>query len=99
MLSFVITFANIQSKSIEKQVMKGGVNMGYTQVALEDKILDMYPEITKKGLSPRIRFDEEKDVWLVTLKKKTGKSLRPALIKKMLMPAWITHIANLSEQR
>ena len=43
--------------------------MGYTQVALEDKILDMYPEITKSGISSRIRFDAEKDTWLVTLKK------------------------------
>jgi hypothetical protein len=43
--------------------------MGYTQVALEDKILEMYPEITKLGISPRIRFDEEKNIWSVKFKK------------------------------
>lgn len=35
--------------------------MGYTQVALEDKILEMYPEITTYGISPRISFDEKRD--------------------------------------
>ena len=43
--------------------------MGYTLVALEDKILDMYPEIRTQGISPRLNFDKEKDAWAVTLKK------------------------------
>jgi hypothetical protein len=43
--------------------------MGYTQVALEDKILEMYPDITKLGISPRIKFDDEKNVWFVKLRK------------------------------
>jgi len=43
--------------------------MGYTLVALEDKILEMYPEITNKGISPRISFDEAKDAWMVRLVK------------------------------
>ncbi len=41
--------------------------MGYTQVALEDKILDMYPEV--RTLSPKFRFNQEKDAWIITLKK------------------------------
>jgi hypothetical protein len=41
--------------------------MGYSQVALEDKILDMYPEISKKGISPRLSFDDAKDAWIVKL--------------------------------
>lgn len=41
--------------------------MGYTQVALEDKLLEMYPEILKKGISPRLSFDEAKDAWMVKL--------------------------------
>lgn len=41
--------------------------MGYTQVALEDKILNMYPEA--RALSPRIRMDENKDCWEVKFKK------------------------------
>ncbi len=43
--------------------------MGYTQVALEDKLLEMYPEILQKGISPRLSFDEAKDVWIVKLVK------------------------------
>jgi len=41
--------------------------MGYTQVALEDKLLDMYPEIRDKKISPHISFDEGKDAWMVKL--------------------------------
>jgi hypothetical protein len=41
--------------------------MGYTQVALEDKILDMFPEIRKNGLSPRLSFDAGKNAWVVKL--------------------------------
>ena len=43
--------------------------MGYTQVALEDKLLEMYPEILQKGISPRLSFDEAKDAWMVKLVK------------------------------
>jgi hypothetical protein len=43
--------------------------MGYTQVALEDKILAMYPEITKSGISPRLSFDNSKNSWVVNLVK------------------------------
>ena len=45
--------------------------MGYTQVALEDKLLDMYPDIRAKGLTPRMSFDQGKDAWAVTFKKGT----------------------------
>jgi hypothetical protein len=46
--------------------------MGYSLVALENKLLDMYPEIQQNGLSPRLRYDEEKEQWYVTLKKGAG---------------------------
>ena len=39
--------------------------MGYTQVALEDKILEMYPEISRSGISPRLSFDSSKNAWAV----------------------------------
>ena len=39
--------------------------MGYTQVALEDKILDMYPEIRENKLTPRMSFDAGKNSWVV----------------------------------
>jgi hypothetical protein len=51
-----------------KQKLKE-VKMGYTQVALEDKILDMFPEIRKHGVSPRLSFDESKNAWVVKLVK------------------------------
>lgn len=43
--------------------------MGYTQVALEDKILDIYPEIRQNKLSPRLGFDAGKNAWVVKLVK------------------------------
>ncbi|HDY75813.1 MAG TPA: hypothetical protein ENH49_04745 [Candidatus Marinimicrobia bacterium] len=43
--------------------------MGYTIVALEDKILEMYPEITKHGISVSLIFSEEKNAYIVKLKK------------------------------
>ena len=43
--------------------------MGYTQVALEDKIMDMYPEIQQAGMVPRLSFDSSKNAWVVNLVK------------------------------
>ncbi|OHE57285.1 MAG: hypothetical protein A2Z47_12825 [Thermodesulfovibrio sp. RBG_19FT_COMBO_42_12] len=43
--------------------------MGYTQVALEDKILEMYPEITKHGISVSLNFDETKNAYIVKFRK------------------------------
>ena len=43
--------------------------MGYSQVALENKLLDMYPDITKNGFAPMMSFDQEKNAWAVKLKK------------------------------
>jgi hypothetical protein len=43
--------------------------MGYTQVALEDKILDMYPEVREHGISLSLTFSEEKNAWVVKFKK------------------------------
>lgn len=43
--------------------------MGYTIVALEDKILEMYPEITRHGISISLNFSEEKNAYIVKFKK------------------------------
>jgi len=43
--------------------------MGYTKVALEDKILEMYPEITKHGISASLNFNTEKNAYIVKFKK------------------------------
>jgi hypothetical protein len=43
--------------------------MGYTKVALEDKILEMYPEIREHGRSASIDFSREKNAYIVKFKK------------------------------
>jgi hypothetical protein len=43
--------------------------MGYTKVALEDKILEMYPEIRRHGISVGLDFDEGKNAYIVKFKK------------------------------
>ncbi|NTU41732.1 MAG: hypothetical protein HGA78_01500 [Nitrospirales bacterium] len=43
--------------------------MGYTQVGLEEKIMEMYPEITKNQVSLGLSFDEGKNAWIIRLKK------------------------------
>jgi len=55
--------------------------MGYSQVALEDKILQMYPEILKKGIKPQMRFDEQKGAYYVKLKK-DGREVTVCLFKE-----------------
>jgi len=47
--------------------------MGYTIVALKEKILEMYPEITKYGISVELEFSEEKDAYIVHFKHERGK--------------------------
>lgn len=55
--------------------------MGYSQVALEDKILQMYPVILEKGIKPELRFNEEKDAWFVKFKK-DGREATVCLLKE-----------------
>lgn len=43
--------------------------MGYSQVALEDKILGMYPEIKKNEINTSIHFDDERDAFVITFAK------------------------------
>jgi hypothetical protein len=43
--------------------------MGYTIVALKDKILEMYPDIAKHGISVGLVFNEEKNAYIVKFKK------------------------------
>jgi len=43
--------------------------MGYTNVALKDKIAEMYPEIGKLGISVGLDFDSAKNAYVVTFKK------------------------------
>jgi len=43
--------------------------MGYSNVALKEKILEIYPEITDNGISAGLDFNEEKNAFVVRLKK------------------------------
>lgn len=47
--------------------------MGYTLVALKDRILEMYHEIAKHGISVGLEFSEEKNAYIVKFKKGTHK--------------------------
>jgi len=43
--------------------------MGYTNVALKEKIMEMYPEISKHGISVGLDFDAGKNAYIVKFKK------------------------------
>lgn len=43
--------------------------MGYTVVALKDRIMEMYPEILQKGISVGLEFNEEKKAYIVKFKR------------------------------
>jgi hypothetical protein len=55
--------------------------MGYTMVALQDKIRDMYPEISKNGIAVGIEFDQGKNAYIVKFRK-DNKELTTHLEKK-----------------
>ncbi len=55
--------------------------MGYTFVALKDKITEMYPEIGIHGISVSLDFDAQKDAYIVKFKK-GGHELTTHLEKK-----------------
>jgi hypothetical protein len=54
--------------------------MGYSEVDLKKKLLDLYPEISKYGLSLSLSFDQEKDAWIVSFEKESHK--RHAILDK-----------------
>ncbi|MCL4536065.1 MAG: hypothetical protein M1610_00505 [Nitrospirae bacterium] len=55
--------------------------MGYTIVALKEKIMEMYPEISQHGISVGLTFDEEKNAYIVKFEKE-GQELTTHLEKK-----------------
>ncbi len=55
--------------------------MGYTIVALKDKILEMYPELQRYSITVNLTFDEQKDAYIVQFKK-DGHELTTHLEKK-----------------
>ena len=43
--------------------------MAYSNVALKDKILEMYPDVIKHGISLGLDYSEEKSAYVIKLKK------------------------------
>lgn len=43
--------------------------MGYTHIALKDKIIQMYPEIAQNGVAVSLNFNEELKTYDIKLKK------------------------------
>lgn len=43
--------------------------MGYSKMALESKLVEIYPELQRSDVSMSLRFDEEKNAWTVGLRK------------------------------
>lgn len=43
--------------------------MGYSNVALKEKIADMYPEIEKTGASIGLSFDDSKNAYVIKISK------------------------------
>ena len=43
--------------------------MGYTNVGLKDKIMEMYPEFNEHGISVSLDFSKEKKAYVVKLTK------------------------------
>ena len=54
--------------------------MSYSEADLRQKLLEMYPEITKYDLSLSLSFDQEKDAWIVSFEKENHK--RHAILDK-----------------
>jgi len=54
--------------------------MGYTQVALGDKLYELYPELEKHRITVGIEFDEEKDAWIVKFDR--GNNKRYAILDR-----------------
>jgi hypothetical protein len=55
--------------------------MGYSDVALEDKILEMYPEIRTYGISVNLTFDKAKNAYIIKFMR-DNKELTTHLEKK-----------------
>jgi hypothetical protein len=43
--------------------------MGYTKVALEDKLYEMYPEIRMHDIAMSLDFSQEKNAWIIKFRK------------------------------
>ena len=58
-----------QAPRMRRKAAKKEEEMGYSNVALKDKIMEMYPQISEFGFSASLDFDAEKNTYIVKLKK------------------------------
>jgi hypothetical protein len=54
--------------------------MSYTKADLQEKLMELYPEIRKYGLSLFLEFDSDKNAWIVSFEKEDHK--RHAILDK-----------------
>ncbi len=54
--------------------------MGYNNVALKEKIMEMYPEIRQNNLSVGLDFNTEKNAYIITFKR--GKEVLTTHLEK-----------------
>lgn len=47
--------------------------MGYTNVALKNRISDMYPDVSKYGITFRLDYSDEKDAYVLKFEKNLHK--------------------------
>ena len=71
--------------------------MGYTNVDLKGKIVEMYPEIGMHGISVSLDFSKEKDAYIVKFKK-GGHELTTHLEKKGRRRMYERHQVRLSRR-
>lgn len=43
--------------------------MDYTQIALEEKLYELYPELIKNQISINVSFDESRTAWVIRFEK------------------------------
>ncbi len=55
--------------------------MGYSNIALKDKIVEMYPDVPRLGISVSLDFDRKKNAYIVKFEK-DGRTLTTHLEKK-----------------
>jgi hypothetical protein len=60
--------------------MKGIMMMEYTKEDLEKKIIEIHPEIAKKGLSLDLKFEADRNAWIIGFAK--GDKSRYAFLDK-----------------
>ena len=57
-----------EAQPVQNEKRRRERQMGYSLVALKEKILEMYPEIAAHGISAGVEFSEEKRAYVITFR-------------------------------